>query len=156
MSPNSFSDRRKRSPENIEVIARAVIFDAEKKKILFCAPKDKKYFYLPGGHVEWRETALSALRREIEEELGLKLKADQFSFAGAGENIFVQNNQNRHEVNLYFRLSGSLPDVGVSSREAHITFAWIPIEEISKKDILPASVKQRCAIWSKTDSIGWQ
>ncbi|MDD4443198.1 MAG: NUDIX domain-containing protein, partial [Kiritimatiellae bacterium] len=52
----------------VEVIARGVcVVDGH---ILLCHGKRSALTYLPGGHIEFRETARQALEREIAEELG--------------------------------------------------------------------------------------
>jgi 8-oxo-dGTP diphosphatase len=40
------------------------------KELLFCKPKGKPYFILPGGKKEEAETIDEALQRELQEELG--------------------------------------------------------------------------------------
>src|SRR3989344_5324044 len=69
--------------KEIEVISRAVILDGT--RILLCKGKGN-YYCLPGGHVEFGETAEAALRRELMEELGAEVKSAQF--IGSHEKIF--------------------------------------------------------------------
>ncbi len=46
---------------HIETIARAVIL--RRAHVLLCQNKEHGYFYLPGGHVEFGETAADAVKR---------------------------------------------------------------------------------------------
>ncbi len=149
-------DRRKNLCECIEFIARAIVLDEEGKKMLFCAPKDKRYYYLPGGHIEFTETAKKALRRELLEETGIKTTDGQFAFTGTGENTFTQKGQQRHEVNLYFttdKLFSGKEEV--LAKEEHIVFSWIPLSEISQFRILPESLKKKCEEFAKEGIVSW-
>ncbi|MCD6233110.1 NUDIX domain-containing protein [bacterium] len=58
--------------KKISVLVRAVI--EVKGKILVCKKKGNKYYFFPGGHIEFGESAKKALKREIKEELGLNIK----------------------------------------------------------------------------------
>jgi len=63
-------------PDLIEILARGVcVVDG---RLLLCHTKGARNTYLPGGHVEFREKARETLRREVEEELGVKAKVGRF------------------------------------------------------------------------------
>ena len=50
------------------------------RKLLLAYSNNKQCYYLPGGKVDHGETAVSALCREIEEELNVHLDKDKLSF----------------------------------------------------------------------------
>src|SRR5437870_10907815 len=55
----------------IEVIARGVLIRGG--KVLLCQNTKHRYCYLPGGHVEFSESATAALAREFLEETGARI-----------------------------------------------------------------------------------
>ena len=55
----------------------AVIYNKDKTKVLMFSFKN--YYMLPGGRIEFNETSLDAIKREIKEETGYDLK---FTFLG--------------------------------------------------------------------------
>jgi 8-oxo-dGTP diphosphatase len=69
------------SPVRLRPAARAIILD-EDDRILLCRfefPRDGRQFVVwatPGGGVEPGESLLTALRRELREEVGLEINAD--------------------------------------------------------------------------------
>lgn len=149
-------DRRKHISDCVEIIARAIILDEMEAKILLCSPRDKCYYYLPGGHVDFSETSKMALKREIGEETGIKIKESELIFSGVAENIFFQKNQKKHEINLYFRIEKSVSSATeVLSREEHIVFSWIPLSELSKFPIFPETVKKTCEEFAKNKNTSW-
>lgn len=141
----------------IEVIARAIITDDTKTKILFCAPKNPKYFYLPGGHVEFVETAKVALARELYEETGVDASAGEFLFVGATENIFTQENAPHHEINLYFEASGVFfGKEELPSLEESISFHWVAPADIQNLPVLPEEIKSFLSEWKPGKQISWE
>ncbi len=48
----------------------SIIFNSDKTKILLFYGNDRDFYVLPGGKLHELEDSLSAIRREIEEELG--------------------------------------------------------------------------------------
>ncbi len=122
---------------NFEIIARAIIM--KDNKILLCAAKGADYFFLPGGHIEFGEFSEEALRRELVEELGKEAKSVEF--IEVLENIFVQNEKKRHEVNMIFKVE--FEDYNLSSAEDHIEFSWHNISDILEVNLLPEIMKEK-------------
>ncbi|MCK9351397.1 MAG: NUDIX domain-containing protein [Candidatus Paceibacterota bacterium] len=140
----------------IEVIARAVIIDQKAEKVLFCAPISKSYYYLPGGHVEAGEGAVAALRRELREEMGKDISDEKFSFAGAGENFFIQEGKSHHEVNLYFRADNVFSaSKQIDPQEDHIVFQWIALSTLDEFPILPKEIIPMIKTWAEDNSVLW-
>ena len=116
----------------IETIARGVaIIDGE---VLLCRAKGGKSSYLPGGHIEFGETAREALVREIREEMGVEATAGKF--LGAVENSFMQHGKPHAEINLVFELKFA-EKPAAAAKEDWIEFEWVALEELENANLLP-------------------
>ena len=120
----------------IEIIARGVFIEGE--QVLLCHSIGAQNTFLPGGHVEFRETARRSLEREMEEELGLASSSG--AFLGGVENAFLQGDVVHCEVNVVFRLD--IPGIDASaaprSRERGIEFLWVAIDRLGEACLEPA------------------
>ena len=130
---------------HIETIARGVC--VKDGKVLLCYPKDRRYSYLPGGHIEFGETGREALVREMKEETGLDATAGEL--LGVVESSFVQNGEKHCEINLIYRMylvSGLLSSSSVPSCESWICFDWVDCDKLDSVNLLPNEMKQyvRC------------
>ena len=116
----------------IEIIARGVaVCDG---RILLCRAKGGKSTYLPGGHVEFGESAREALLREVREELGAEATAGRF--LGVVENSFMQHGKPHAEINLVFELKfATVP--AAEAKEDWIEFEWRRLEELGDANLLP-------------------
>lgn len=122
----------------IELIARGIAWESEeRRRILVCEPTRGGYAYLPGGHVEFGESAGTALRREMIEETGIEVEVG--SFIGVCESGFIQDGRSRHEVNLLFHMKHDWPGA-VTSKEAAIRFRWLGVDELDRVRLLPVSI----------------
>lgn len=85
----------------------------------------KNYWCLPGGHIEWGENAKEAIKREIEEEVGLKFSP---CFLGYFDEII--KDKNWHAVVLVFegKYKGK---VSFDKKEVK-EVGWFGAEEIKK------------------------
>ena len=123
------------TPSEIELIVRAVV--AEDSRLLLAQSTGETWYFLPGGHVEPGERVATALRRELEEELGI-LDVRIGGVLALTETRYTDNRGDHHEVNRIHRVVVS--DVIDGSREAHIRFRWIERAELDDVEIRPASV----------------
>ena len=118
----------------MERSAGAVIFRKEGDKIFYLllhypsstkAPKE--YWDFPKGHIEKGEKELDTVRREIEEETGLKnLKIVEgfkewikYFFRFEGKNIF--------KIVIFYLTETRTKEIEISSE--HIGYKWLPYEE---------------------------
>lgn len=132
-----------------EVCVRAVIVDQE--KILVCWNKAKKYYFFPGGHIEYGEAAESALARELKEELEISI--GKMSFVGAMENIYEEDDIKRHEINLVFEVRAS--KINDKSLEDHIDFKFLAKHKFAQKKVFPLALQNSIIRWLEDKKIFW-
>lgn len=123
----------------IEVIARAIMMNED--NILLCRMRDAKWYFLPGGHVEFGEFAEKALVRELNEEAnitGVKVG----NLAGIIENKFPIDEQLHHEINMFFDVELK-EDLSFENQESHILYEYISLDKIDDVKILPMSIKEK-------------
>lgn len=119
----------------VEVIARGVcIVDG---KILLCYGRKSGISYLPGGHVEFGETAREALVREIREEMGCSSRAT--TYLGTCEHQFFQQGEPHTEINLLFTLEiPALTDTtDPAAEESWIGFRWVELAQLQDASFQP-------------------
>ena len=114
------------------------------EKFLFIKHEGSKFFCLPGGHVEQGEDSETAIKREMEEELGFPVKLEKL--LGIDQNFFpLSNGKSFHEIAFYYLFS---PENEISScdfereendkgRLKRHRFCWFSLEELEKEDIRP-------------------
>jgi len=122
-------------PKHIELIARGIII--RDQRLLVCVAIGG-YCYLPGGHIEFGESAEVALKRELVEECGQKI--DVGDLLACHEHTFHAT-KSHHELNLTFRCRLLNPRAVIVSREPEVTFAWLDQRELKAADLRPAAMK---------------
>lgn len=128
------------SQHSVEVIARAAMFHGE--HLLLCRSIPGGYSYLPGGHVEFGESAEAAAARELLEEAGITVAVGRCLHVH--EQIFHQGAKLRHELNILFHVEQAGPDPApgdapptVTSLEADLAFDWVKLSELGGVDLRP-------------------
>ncbi len=125
---------KSRPMKKVEVVA-AVIF--HNNKILCVQRGDNKYNYIafkyefPGGKVESGETNETAIKREILEELNLKISIDS---------KFITVNHQYPDFTLVmhsFICSCNNPEIELSE---HVDFKWLDKTELKKLDWAAADI----------------
>lgn len=114
-------------------------------QVLLCRLKRESYYFSPGGHVEFGETAERALRRELKEEFGGTVT--RVKLMGLVQNFFKSHSSRHHELNLVYAVS--LKRFRVAAREDHIAFSWHPLRSLARLPLEPKILKQALPRWSK-------
>ncbi len=131
----------------IEIIARGVL--TRHGRVLLSQNLKHGYFYLPGGHVEFAESAAKACAREFLEECGVSVRVGPLLLASEG--VFATPKRQHHEINLVFHVEHlPTPAPGyptpesldrIQSLESNLGIEWIDLAAIVDLDLRPATVK---------------
>lgn len=124
-----------------EFIARGLL--AHQGRVLLCKNLKHGYFYLPGGHIDFAESARDALAREMVEECGQSVEVGPLLLTS--EISFQGPKREHHEINLVFHMEqlGGLatPPDQVASIEKHIGFEWVELAQLHETDLRPDQLK---------------
>ena len=99
-------------------------------------------YALPGGSVEFGESAADALVREFHEEMGVAIKAGEFAWVT--ENFFTWNEQNYAQIAMtfYVRLIDELPSADFAGCEPHLRLHWMPVERLGDITVYPQNLSE--------------
>lgn len=94
---------------------------------------EETYWLLPGGGVDYGESLVEALERELREEASVEIRAGDLVLA----NDSIAPDFSRHTVNLYFDakiVSGTIAR-GIDERVVEVRF--IPLDELTSIRVFP-------------------
>ena len=116
----------------------AIIYNKDKTKVLLFKVEDGRDFYLlPGGRIEFNEDSLTAIKREIKEEIGYNL---EYELCSIEENFLKRNNENIMQYNFCYKAvyNGVIEkqDFNCLDHEGQ-TFHWINISDIDNIKLFP-------------------
>lgn len=133
------------SEKSIELISRGLA--VRDGRVLLCKNLKHGYFFLPGGHVEFGETAERALVREFAEEAGVEVRCGMVALVA--EHIFERKYGTCHEINIVFHVE--LPHGNIKSREPKIAFELADLAQIGDMDLRPTSIKAWLVAGGRSD-----
>lgn len=120
--------------------ASAVILNEEKNKILLFKVEDgRDYFLLPGGRIELYEDSLTAIKREVMEELGFNIN---FNLCSIQENFVIKDNKKITQYSFCYKgiYNGVIQsDRFVCKDNDNQYFYWIDINKLSNYRVYPES-----------------
>lgn len=120
--------------------ASAIILNAKKNKILLFKIEDgRDYFLLPGGRIELYEDSLTAIKREVMEELGYDI---DFSLCSIQENFVIKENVKIMQYNFCYKgiYKGIInTDRFVCKDNNNQYFYWVDIEQLNSYKVYPES-----------------
>ncbi|MFC5406874.1 NUDIX domain-containing protein [Cohnella soli] len=125
--------------QTYHVLARGIILSDDFILIAHCKGMDNTF--LPGGHVEFKESIRKTLTREIMEELGQECSIQQY--IGCVEADFELPESYHQEINHLFivALNKINHEVNPTSNENHLEFYWIHKNDMDKYNLQPSPVR---------------
>lgn len=119
------------NPDVLKIVA-AVLSDPE-GRLLLVRKHGSSFFMQPGGKIDATETALEALCRELEEELGLKVKSDQLIPLGTQCALAA----NEPGVTVEAQLFALVTDDPVQAQAEIAEAVWVTREEALELPLAP-------------------
>jgi 8-oxo-dGTP diphosphatase len=122
----------------VRVTVRSLCISGD--QILVQRPSDDpsaNYAFI-GGKLEYGETLSDRVRTEYKEELGLRIDAPRYLFAV--ENRFWHDGAIYHGLEHYFLVAPPAVTT-LKSRERHLEFHWLPVQQLKQFDVRPHVVR---------------
>ena len=116
----------------IQNVVRGVFLQEGKLLVARATPD---LVFLPGGHLEEGETAAACLARECLEEFGAQVSVG--ALLGVVEICYLDGEQTVHQIDLL--LEATMPETEVSSREPHLTFFWVELDNLDALNLRPVA-----------------
>ena len=101
---------------------------------------------LPGGRVQTTESSLEALKREIQEEMGIKLDTRELKMKALIENFFEFDNKKYHEIYILYkiRITGNNKAFTTNMKNMDSKasyYKWVKKDELDKANLLPVVLR---------------
>jgi ADP-ribose pyrophosphatase YjhB (NUDIX family) len=118
-----------------------------------CAQKKRvnPHWSLPGGRVEWSESTIDTLRREMQEELCVEVTVERLGWII--ENFFTFQGEEYHEIEFYYlmRLPSDTSFLNeaapFSMAETHLLFRWVPLSKLEDEAFYPICLRKGMREW---------
>ena len=145
--------------QTIQVLSRAIII-SDGHILLAYHPRPEPannkelsipFYYLPGGQIEFKETAEAALQRELIKKTGHEIYIDHFLGVVEYSWNFDGDDDCRdvHEINLIFsaNFAESLGKHEIPQKLENVAFKWIPLDQLQSIDLRPEDLKELIPEW---------
>lgn len=112
-------------------------------KILISSHNNENFYYLPGGRVQFGETSIKALERELNEELNLS--NFDHTLLWLNQNFFTQDRVKYHELCFYYKVLLDKNSLNFSAvdNDKELHFKWVTLTELEDINLVPEFLKQK-------------
>ncbi|EFK95169.1 protein containing NUDIX hydrolase, core domain [sediment metagenome] len=130
-------------PDNFyRVSVKALILDEEKRFLL--VKQDNGYWEFPGGGLDYGETPQDCIKRELFEELGLKvIRVDRNPFAF----LTTKNLKGLNIACVYYKVQ--VQDLNFKPSEECIEIKFFSIDEVLKEQMIYPNVVEFARIYKE-------
>ncbi len=128
--------------------ASAIIFDSENRLLLVqLHDYDEHQWNVPGGGIEVGETPLTAIRREMEEELGTthfelveqSKIIDRYDFPDQLIERIINEGRNyrgQEQIQFIFKFTGKDSEIKIQEDEIR-KYKWVPLSKLEEHLVFP-------------------
>ena len=106
--------------------SRLILLDQGKVLMLEQIPAKGGNYSLPGGRIEQYEYAKDSLIRETNEEIGIRVRANDLELA----HVLHKKTTNGQRITLYFKAERWEGDVRVLEPEKFVKATWFPLTSV--------------------------
>ncbi|TDO54736.1 ADP-ribose pyrophosphatase YjhB (NUDIX family) [Kribbella sp. VKM Ac-2527] len=124
---------------NFKLRGAAIVRDGD--RILLCTTDGLDGWYLPGGKVEFGESAATAVVRELREEMHLELTAGELLLVT--EDMLTLNGTLHQEICFYYAVEwpeGLSPELPKENAAHEHHFRWVRIADLVDVQLLPPQI----------------
>ena len=130
-------------PDKIEIRVAGLVKKGDKILLARHEMGSDSYWVVPGGHLNLGETLPEAAEREIREETTLGLACADLMLAAD----YIAPGASRHTLNLFFEMTGDIPDDSRIYNNAHTDrklrgMEFFSAGELNNLDIRPGIRKE--------------
>ncbi|UOQ50360.1 NUDIX domain-containing protein [Gracilibacillus caseinilyticus] len=120
--------------------AEGIIVNEDKTKILVQCDLEESFYRLPGGSIEFGETAVEAIKRELIEEFDLH--SDIGELACINENIVQYDGKKRHDCTLIHWCSSNnkIDNELIHNEKSDIKLIWRTIPQLGDRRFYPEGI----------------
>ena len=125
---------------------RAGLLIERRGKVLVECNPEIDFVTLPGGRVKTLESSFEALKREISEEMGIKLKKEEVHMRALIENFFEMDNKKYHELYFLYRLKVESGDKrfkdNMKNQDSKASYyKWVKKDKLAEANLLPVVLR---------------
>ncbi|MEW6608517.1 MAG: NUDIX hydrolase [bacterium] len=130
--------------EKPDVRVALVVLKEDKILLVQHQKKGRKYWLLPGGRVNFGETLIEAIQREMLEEANIKVKVGDLLFIS--DAISPDIDSKRHIINIFFEGEMIGGELKIGNEEILQQIEFIPVSQLDKLTFYPM-VKEELREW---------